>query len=182
MPSPRPWLALALTVVLASCGARESADPPRETTTPPAGGGGGSAETPAAPTTCMPGELASATPVYLLRLPEGCSLSTTAQFPAPQIVRTAEELSAVLRCIGAMPELDLAAHDLIVASYTMSPAFAGSAVVDDGTTVTFVQRDRPPCPGDPMPMPMPGGVFAFLLPEGETRTWATAACTIPRAC
>jgi hypothetical protein len=181
-------LLVALALSLVACGARESADPPPTTdprSDPPPGGGGAAGEGGSAPApTCMPGELASASPVYLLRLPEGCTLSTTATFPSPQIVRTAEELPSVLRCTGtaAAPELDLAAHDLVLASYSMSPAFGGSAVVDDGTTVTFVQRDRPPCPDDPMPMPMPGGTIAFLLPEGETRTYQTAACTLPRRC
>ena len=98
------------------------------------------------------------------------------------MIHSAEELAAAFACgDGARPAVDLAAHDLAVVNYEMSPGHAGMEVLDDGATVTFVTRFRPPCPQDPRPMPMTG-TLAFALPKGATRAYGEANCTLPRRC
>lgn len=133
--------------------------------------------------TCMPPDLASAHELELVRLPAGCSFVGAGTFSAPRVVSDEAALASAIECTGASSaSLDLAAGDLVIAGYTMSPAFGGLAIVDDGSTVTFVTRDRPPCPDDPMPMPMPASALAFRLPHGSSRTFAQRACTLASRC
>lgn len=98
------------------------------------------------------------------------------------VIASAEELATVLTCQGnARPDIDFTTHDLVLSSFSMSPAHGGSDVYDDGTTVTFVTYFRSPCPDDPRPMPMPG-VHAFVLPKGATRQYTESSCTLPDDC
>jgi hypothetical protein len=164
-------------VALAGCGHAAQETPP--TTTPPPTTTTEAEE--ADPTCTVPG-LETAQPVAFVTLPEGCELMTSGSSSAPQIVHDAAELATVVRCTGtATPSIDLSANDLYAYRYSMGPAYGGGGVVDDGTTITFFERDRPPCPNDPMPMPMDLHA-AFLLPKGATRTFTQAACTLPLRC
>ena len=74
-----------------------------------------------------------------------------------------------------------AKQQLHVANFMLSPAYGGSELFDDGTTVTYVQRDRSPCPDDPLPMPI-GSSIAYLLPHGAERAYAQRACPLPAQC
>ncbi|MCB9594244.1 MAG: hypothetical protein H6719_16040 [Sandaracinaceae bacterium] len=162
---------LSLTLLVACGGDRgQESTPPRATT----------ADDEAPPTCTVPGtEGAHAVPLFIP--PEGCSFSTSGSPSAPQVVHSAEELAAVLTCTGDAPTIDLEANDLYVYSFSMSPAYGGGEIFDDGAVVTIAQRDRPPCPNDPMAMPM-SAQRAFLLPADATRTFRQAACTLPARC
>jgi hypothetical protein len=131
----------------------------------------------------MPGGLESAHEVEVVRLPAGCSFSGGGSLEAPAVLADEAAIAASVHCAdGTSPPIALGEDQLMVASFTMSPAFGGMAIVDDGTTVTYVMRDRPPCPGDPMPMPTPASALAYRLPRGATRTFRQLACTLPRTC
>jgi hypothetical protein len=174
--SPR----LAPTILLfglLGCGAPERAEGPPPTTS-------GASGTASAPATCMPGGLEAAHEVEVVRLPAGCSFSGGGgSLEAPMVIADAAALASSVTCTnGTTPTIALDEDQLMVARFTMSPAFGGLAIVDDGTTVTYVMRDRPPCPGDPMPMPTPASALAYRLPRGATRTFRQLACTLPRTC
>ncbi len=131
----------------------------------------------------MPGELESATEVEIVRLPAGCSFGPGGRLEAPLVISDPAVLASAITCPSgtAEPTVDLASGDVLLVSFTMSPAYGGMAIVDDGTTVTFVMRDRPPCPDDPRPMPMSSDV-AFRLPHGATRAYRELSCSLPRRC
>lgn len=176
MRATLPTLATSLALVL-GCGGAEPATTQgtSESTSPPA--------TSAAAATCMPPELASAHEVEIVRLPQGCSWTGAGTLTAPTVLADDAAVAGAIACSGpTTPTIPLGADQLHVVSYTMSPAFGGMAIVDDGTTITVVMRDRPPCPGDPMPMPMPGSALAYRVPHGATRAYAQRACTLPRTC
>lgn len=136
------------------------------------------------PLTCTVDGLAGAELRPPLRLPVGCSFAQGGTVTAPRVLRTAEEVLGALSC----PETDLAAlgidpsqQDVYVLGYTMSPASAGQSVYDDGQTLTYVSRFRPPCPNDPMPMPM-NVTMAWLMPKDATRATREASCSLPERC
>ncbi|MFO0635768.1 MAG: hypothetical protein U0168_23250 [Nannocystaceae bacterium] len=70
---------------------------------------------------------------------------------------------------------------LVVEDRTLSPGGAGTTIVDDGATITFIERSRSPCPGDAQPMPVPY-TLGFLLPKGAARAYASKSCTLPPTC
>lgn len=82
---------------------------------------------------------------------------------------------------GVASGIDFDKLQLMVEDRTLSPAGAGTIIVDDGATVTFIERMRSPCPGDPQPMPI-GYTLGFLLPAGADRKFATRNCTMPPQC
>jgi hypothetical protein len=82
---------------------------------------------------------------------------------------------------GSALGIDMAANDVYLLEYTMSPAFGGLEVFDDGTALTLVTRFRPNCPGDPMPMPM-NSTLAWLMPKDASRTVQQASCSLPERC
>ncbi len=127
----------------------------------------------------MPAGLEAAKPVEVVRLPAGCSITATGTITAPTVIRTLDEYTAALECPAGVdrPTIDFTTHQLQLASFMLSPAYGGSEVVDDGTLITFVQRDRSPCPDDPQPMPTPGSL-AYLLPQGAERTRVRPACAL----
>jgi hypothetical protein len=137
------------------------------------------------PLTCTVPEVAQARPIAPLLIP-GCSF-TGGSSSTPTILHTAEEVSAALRCSGeGQPPagalgIDMAANDVYLLEYTMSPAFGGLEVFDDGTALTLVTRFRPNCPGDPMPMPM-NSTLAWLMPKDASRTVQQASCSLPERC
>ncbi|MBK8591168.1 MAG: hypothetical protein IPN77_18980 [Sandaracinaceae bacterium] len=130
-------------------------------------------------------EVAQARPIAPLLIP-GCSF-TGGSSSTPTVLHTAEEVSAALRCNGeGQPPgsalgVDMAANDVYLLEYTMSPAFGGLEVFDDGTALTVLTRFRPNCPGDPMPMPM-NSTVAWLMPKDASRTMQQATCSLPERC
>jgi hypothetical protein len=142
--------------------------------------GGGATE----PVTCTVDGLTAAELRPTLVLPAGCAFTQGGTVTAPRVLRTSEEVLAALSC----PQTDLAAlgidptqQDVYVLGYTMSPASAGQSVYDDGQTLTYVSRFRPPCPNDPMPMPM-NATVAWLMPKDATRATREASCSLPERC
>ena len=132
---------------------------------------------------CMPAGLADSNVVEVLRLSSGCSWTTSAPLTSPAVITDSDALAAAIQCTeaGAPPSVDFAVDQVHVAEFSMSPAYGGMSIMDDGATITFVMRDRSPCPGDPMPMPMSASV-AFRMPRGASRTYASASCTMQSAC
>lgn len=110
--------------------------------------------------------------------PTGC----TPQGSGTAIVRSGAELATRLECAaGTVAAIDFSQHALLSHGYSISPAGAGLVVFDDGKVVTLVTRQRDPCPGAPMPMPMNATAW-FLLPAGAERTFANTICTIDSQC
>lgn len=171
-------LFLVLPSILAGCGAGPASEPPPTTT---ASGGTRTDESRAAPT-CMPPGLESAHEVEIVRLPTGCHFGGAGPISAPTVLADDAAVAAAITCDGEAPTITLGEDELRVVSFTMSPAFGGLGLYDDGTAVTFVMRDRPPCPDDPQPMPMPSSALAFRLPRGASRTFQQLACSLPRSC
>jgi hypothetical protein len=138
---------------------------------------------PAESDSCMPGGLEAAHSVEIVRLPSGCRVTSGGSITAPSVVGSADELASALECdAGAQrPTIDFGKSQLMLVEFSMSPAYGGSEVFDDGSKVTFVQRDRSPCPDDPMPMPMQTTLM-YLLPHGAQRTYQQASCTLPARC
>jgi hypothetical protein len=138
---------------------------------------------PANPNSCMPPGLETASKIETLPLPPGCQVVATGALLAPTIVRNLDELAAAITCEPGVESLtvDFSKHQLHVANFMLSPAYAGGELFDDGTKITFVQRDRSPCPDDPLPMPI-GSSIAYLLPQGAERAYVQLACTLPQKC
>lgn len=173
----RPIALLPLLLVLA-CDS-PGAEPPE----PPKPDKSESGKQPPKSDTCVVAGLEAARSVEMVRIPSGCRVLAGGTIAAPTVVQSVEELASALECDAnsERPTIDFAKHQLMLATFSMSPAYGGSEVLDDGTKVTFVQRDRSPCPDDPMPMPM-NSTLAYLLPKGEARTFHQAACTLPPKC
>ena len=133
--------------------------------------------------TCTVEGVANAHAVTFTSLPTGCRFTRVGSPEAPALITAADDLASVTHCAdGSVPPLDLSTNDVYVYSFSMGPAYAGGEVVDDGATVTMIERDRPPCPNDPMPYPMPSSIYALLLPHGATRTFRQLACSLPLRC
>jgi hypothetical protein len=132
---------------------------------------------------CMPGGLEAAHSVEMVRIPGGCRATSGGSITAPSVIRSADELAQALECDAnsERPTVDFAKHQLMLVEFSLSPAYGGSEVFDDGSKVSFVQRDRPACPDDPMPMPMPA-TLAYLLPTGAERSYQQLSCTLPVRC
>lgn len=122
--------------------------------------------------------LGAAAALELWTPPTGCSPRVNDR----QFARSAEELAPLLVCEGgAAAGVDFAKQALLGIEYTLSPAGAGLGAFDDGKVITVVTRQREPCAGGPMPMPMQATTW-FLLPAGGERTFAEKTCTIPSKC
>jgi hypothetical protein len=146
---------------------------------PAAGGDGGSVEARGDrrdPVACEPGPPPGAKPLPAWRAPAGCTIKTMGQ----QMLKTSAELASNVSCTGAAAEFP-AGSWLLVSSRTMSPAYAGTELYDDGKTLTFVTRQRSPCPTDPRPMPM-STQLAFVVPAGAERSFAESTCTMHTRC
>lgn len=130
---------------------------------------------------CSPSKLGlgDAKPVARWSPPPGCTLRGGGG--GTTFVHTAEQLGASVECTGAAPGVDLTSNVLVVAWRSISPAQVGTDVLDDGKTITFVSRQRSPCPNDPLPMPMTAPL-SFLLPAGATRDVKEASCSLPPSC
>jgi hypothetical protein len=129
---------------------------------------------------CSPAALGlpDAKPLELWTPPPGCS----PRGDGTNILRSDDELTPRLECTAGLNHLvDFTKYALLAVGYTLSPAGAGVSALDDGKVVTRVTRQRSPCPGDPMPMPMNTTAW-FLLPVGAERTFADKTCTIEPTC
>lgn len=110
--------------------------------------------------------------------PPGCSPRGHGR----SILRSDAELAPRLECSAGHNHLvDFTRHALLAVDYTLSPAGAGLGALDDGHVITLVSRQRNPCPGGPMPMPMNTTAW-FLLPAGGERSFADATCTVESRC
>lgn len=177
---PRPLLAVALLGLLLAC---ETKQPESRKSDPPKSGDRDQLDPQPQSNTCLPPGLENASKIELLPVPRGCQIVATGDLLAPTIVRDPDQLAAAITCEPGveLPTIDFATHQLHLAVFMLSPAHAGSELRDDGQTLTYVQRDRSPCPDDPRPMPI-GSSIAYLLPLGAERSYAKAACPLPPQC
>jgi hypothetical protein len=159
---------------------------------PKAGGGdtgesgsSGASTTPrsnAAEAACEPRALGlgDAKPVTIWKAPAGCTPKVSAG--APILVRSDAEFSAQYTCTGgAGAGVDFATQALVLSARSLPPAGVGTSIVDDGAKVTFISRQRSPCPSDPRPMPV-SVVYGFVLPAGAARTFGDSMCSVPSKC
>lgn len=136
------------------------------------------------PHACRPANLAGAAPLRAFVPPQGCRLGEGGTLGAPLVVADAAAYGSSLQCdtaIAAPLALDFAREQLLVVTFSMSPAYAGLEALDDGTTITFVQRDRSPCPNDPLPMPM-NATAAFVIAKDATRSYTQGSCSLAAQC
>jgi hypothetical protein len=134
-----------------------------------------------APSGCHPRALGlgDAKPLTHWKPPPPCRVNGGGN-STPAMIRSEEEFHTRFQC--QVPSgIDFARDELVVSQRSLSPGGAGFDVVDDGAKVTFVSRFRPPCEGDPHPMPMPWTV-TFLLPKDAKRTFGETSCTLTREC
>lgn len=112
--------------------------------------------------------------------PEGCTAKSGAAEPTR--VQSEAEFAERFTCAkGTKSGLDFAKQLLVVQDRSLSPAGAGTTIVDDGARITFIERQRSPCPDDPQPMPM-NYTLGFVLPAGAERSYDNRVCTLPPQC
>lgn len=131
---------------------------------------------------CAPATLglSAARPVAPWAAPQGCT--AVGDRPGRSRISSEGAFAKRFRCAeGTTSGIDFRAQELVVEDRSLSPAGAGTTIVDDGATVTFIERFRSPCPDDPQPMPMPF-TLGFLLPKDATRIFASTTCTLPPKC
>ncbi|MCE9575801.1 MAG: hypothetical protein K8W52_21810 [Deltaproteobacteria bacterium] len=120
---------------------------------------------------------ATLAPAYTF--PAGCA--PTAAFASGPVIASDADFAAQLACpAGTATGVDFTREVLRAARRTLSPAGAGTRVMDDGKTLTYVSMQRPNCPGDPMPMPMEVPMLVRTTP-GD-RAIAERVCTVARSC
>lgn len=122
----------------------------------------------------------------LVRPPEGCGWGGGGTIARPVVLRSLDDVRSHLGCQAgvsgdAAVSVDFERTELYLLTVSASPAWVGSAVFDDGATVTVGSIYRSPCEGDPMPFPMQV-VIAIPVPRGEERTLREASCTRPTDC
>ncbi len=124
---------------------------------------------------------AKSTKLAFYKPPAGCTAKGGDQ--APYLITKEDDARPNLECKDPKTKLgiDFKKHHLLVTARSMSPAQVGIDVYDDGKLVTFVNRDRSPCKGDPQPMPSPNTTFMYQLAAGS-RTFAQGSCNVERAC
>jgi hypothetical protein len=137
---------------------------------------GGSSEVVASADPCAPAALGLSGAVALspMGTPEGCTVNATKE---PVIH---EPRGTWLDCSASGTRADVN-HRALVVERMLSPAQIGTDVYDDGKTITFVNRQRATCPGDPQAMPVPV-TLVFRVETDGTRAFAEASCTVPRKC
>lgn len=183
---PRLLLAAPVLAALVSCGSAPESATSKDPATPRAADGkatpptGEPATAPAPPDPCGAAALGLGPAAALAPWtpPPGCSPRGDGQ----AILRSDAELAPRLECTAGMNHLvDFTRNALLVVGYTLSPAGAGLGAFDDGKVITLVTRQRNPCPGEPMPMPMNTAAW-YLLPVGAERSFADKTCTIASKC
>lgn len=151
-------LAISLVVVGAACG-KQARD--GDTTQPP----------PNPPDRCA---VAGASKLAAWPIPQGCAVKDARE---PTWIRTDADVAAHLTC-----GVDAQALPLLAVERTLSPATIGIDAYDDGKTITWVSRQRKPCPGERPPMPVPASfVFVATGVTGE-RADAESTCTVEIKC
>lgn len=128
---------------------------------------------------CSPAalKLPDAKPLAPWQPPAGCVLRAGA--PAVLVASDAEAAN-VFDCKDTPLGVDFGTHAVVVVHRTLSPATIGVAALDDGKTVTLVNKARNPCPNERPPMPVPA-TFVFLVAPGD-RAFADASCTVQTKC
>ncbi len=183
---PRLLLAAPVLAALVSCGSAPESAISKDPATPRAADGkatpptGEPATAPAPPDPCGAAALGLGPAAALAPWtpPPGCSPRGDGQ----AILRSDAELAPRLECTAGMNHLvDFTRNALLVVGYTLSPAGAGLGAFDDGKVITLVTRQRNPCPGESMPMPMNTAAW-YLLPAGAERSFADKTCTIASKC
>lgn len=122
---------------------------------------------------CKADGLGAARLVTAWKPPEGCHWRGLAHGATVIMHNEADLVAGALDCPAS--GVDFTKNDVVVAGRALSPATVGVDVYDDGKKVTFVSRQRGPCPKEYPPMPITIAV-AFLIPAGETRTFDEATC------
>ncbi len=123
---------------------------------------------------------AEAAPSTLLtpwQLPEGC---TVIQPRGTRLLRDAAEAAESIACTAGKLGVDFTAFSLVVSRRELSPATVDVRAFDDGTTITFVSRQRTPCASAPRPMPTPL-TLVYRIAAGP-RTLRETAITLPPTC
>jgi hypothetical protein len=115
--------------------------------------------------------------VTLWKVPEACERKGGS---GTVTIKSEAELKAHFDC-KSPSGIDWKTQSLVIMYRSMSPAYAGNDVLDDGKKVTVVEKFRNNCPKDPLPMPAPY-TLTFLLPAGATRTFVNANCNVVRPC
>lgn len=169
-----------------SCGsAPETTDKGSATATPPPRTDGKPDAKPDADPTNQPDPCAAAAlgltqaaPLAPWTVPSGC---TPRGASGEHIARSEAALAQRLACASTTPGVDFTTTAILSVGYTLSPAGAGLGAFDDGKVVTIVTRQRSPCPGGPMPMPMSATAW-FSLPAAGERTFANTTCTVESKC
>lgn len=133
-----------------------------------------SAATPTEPA-CKPDTLGAAKLVTPWKPPAACQWRALAAGAKTFVHSEADLIAAALDCQSNHSGIDFTKSTLVVTGHTLSPATVGVDVYDDGAKVTFVSRQRSPCPAEspPMPVTIP---LAFEIPAGTTRTFVEATC------
>ena len=129
---------------------------------------------------CSPEALKLSAATKLLdswKLPASCAVQGTGTV----VIKTQAEATKRFDCGGAKLGVDFAKSSIVVTSRSLSPATVGVDAFDDGKTITFVDRFRPPCSRDPHPMPSPPLTFVYLVTPGN-RAFADASCTVESKC
>jgi hypothetical protein len=118
--------------------------------------------------------LAGARPIPFWKAPELCQAGS----PTSARIRSDDDFRAHFACPdGVSPGIEFSRHELVVEARDLSPAGGVGEMVEDDATITRVAYFRPPCPGDPLPMPVTLEV-AYLVPAGDARPIAEASCSV----
>ena len=104
--------------------------------------------------------------------------------PARTIIHSQGDLASLFHCTGTAtpPKLDFTHNSLLIITWDMSPGSTGIDALDDSTTVTFVMKERAPCPKDPQPMPMQRTDWFVIASANASRNYGDRTCTRPSTC
>ena len=109
--------------------------------------------------------------------PVGCG---TRKVIGNVLIKTDAQAAKTFDCPGTKLGIDFSNTGILVSSRTLSPATVGIDALDDGKTVTLVNRFRRPCAKESRPVPVPM-TFMFLITRGDRR-FSDASCTVDAAC
>lgn len=165
---------VSFCVVLVACGTQAKPEP-AGTASGASGESSSKSTGSAVGDACAPSALGLPTAKHLPTL----SLTGDCPFSGTAIIRSDDEARERFAC--AVGKVDWSKQSLLVTRRTVSPATVGFDALDDGAKVTFVGRQRSPCPDDPRPMPMEQ-TLAYPIPAGGDRAFAETVCTVPTKC
>jgi hypothetical protein len=163
---------LLVGLVAPGCSKTKAPEPHRDTA--------GSQVATSAADPCSPSalKLPSAKPLAVWQPPAGC---TARQVQGPLWIASDGDADQAFDCRGTKLGVDFTKTALVVDHRTLSPAQTGVVALDDGTTITIVDRMRRPCPDERPPMPVPS-TTVFQAPAGGARGFAGAQCTVDTRC